>query len=153
MAVDGPGHLAVVDRHHRLAQHALDRDDGLGEPDVGQLRRPGHDVAHGPDAVDAGALVLVGHDEAALVDLDADPVGHQPFGAGAPAHRHHDGLDVAGLVARLHRRDGAVARRRVPLDLDAGDDVDAPLLEGAGDQADDVVVAAGEDGVERLEDR
>ena len=39
------------------------------------------------------------------------------------------------------------------LDQDAGHDVDAPLLEGAGHQADDVVVAAGEDGVERLEDR
>ena len=61
--------------------------------------------------VDAGALVLVGHHEAAFVDLDAHPVGHQPFGAGAPAHRHHDGLHVelcspAATVVTLPSFDG-----------------------------------------------
>ena len=39
------------------------------------------------------------------------------------------------------------------LDLDAGHDVDAALLERPDEQADDVVVASRQDGVERLEDR
>ena len=110
------GTLAVVDRYHRLTQHRLHGHDRLGEADVGQLRGAGDDVADRAHAVDAGALVLVGRHEAALVDLDAEPVGHQALGARAPAHRHDDRLDVERLVARLHRRRRPVPGRRVPLD-------------------------------------
>ena len=39
VAVDGPGHLAVVDRDGPLAEDLLDDEDRLGEADVGQLRR------------------------------------------------------------------------------------------------------------------
>ena len=120
---------------------------------MSQLRGAGDDVTHGPHAVHTGALVLVGRHEAAPVHLDAQPVGHQAFRAGAPAHRHDDCFGVEGLVHRLHRRRRAVLGRRVPLDLHAGDDVDAPLLERADEKAGDVVVAAREDGVECLQDR
>ena len=39
MAVDAPGHLAVVDRNGRLAEDLLHHEDRLGKTDVSQLRR------------------------------------------------------------------------------------------------------------------
>ena len=106
-----------------------------------------------PDARHPGALVLVSYDEAALVYLDAHPVRHQPFGAGAPPHRHDDGFDVPGLLVRLDRREGAILRRRVRLHHDPGHDVDAALLERSPDETDDVLVTSDQDAVQRLEDR
>ena len=112
----------------------LDRHDRLGEADVGQLRRAGDDVAHGPDARRRAVRWYSSATTKPRSSISTPtPVGHQTLGPGPPADRHHHGVDVERLVAGRAPSWCPVRRRRVPRDLDPGDDVDAALLEGAGD--------------------
>ena len=56
-----------------LAGDVLDADDAFVHRLMGEKLVPGH-VAERVDARSAGSELLVDHDEAALVDLDADGV-------------------------------------------------------------------------------
>ena len=120
---------------------------------MGQLGRAGHHVADRPHVLLVRLLVLVGHDEAPLVEPHRRAFGHQTLGARPPADRHHDrwrrrprARRPGARRCRSRRASGAC-----PCTCDPGEHLDAPLAEGAGDHRGDVGVATGQDGVERLE--
>ena len=128
-------------------------DDALGEADVGELRR-GDEVADRPHAV-ARRVRQRSSTSTKPRSSTSTPVPSSPRSSRqrAAADRHDDRVDVDRLRPR---RTAPWCRRRrglVAVDLDAGADVDAPLLERAHDDVGDVVVAAGQDLGQRLEDR
>ena len=129
-------------------------EDRLGEADVGELRR-GDEVADRVHAGLAGAAVLVDLDEAALVDLDAGA-------ARARARRRTGGGRPTTTTASTS---SSLARRRTctvvpPSPLGVWPVTLTPVrmsmprfLNAAHDDVGDVVVAAGQDLRQRLEDR
>ena len=153
VAVDGPGHPVVVDRHHRLADDALDDHDGLGEAHVGELRRAGDQVAHRPHVLLVGLLELVGHHEAALVEQHRRALaraGPRCAAAGRPTPR----------PSRPSISWPSPSCTAVPVPSSWGGwpftwtpvTTSMPRLRNErADHRGDLGVAAGQDGVERLE--
>ena len=110
-----------------------------------------------PTAYTPGSAVrhqLVDLDEAALVDLDRGAVEAEGLGERPAADRRPP---RSGRRSTRRRRTAPWCRRRgrgaVAGDGHAGADVDAPLLERPEHDPGDVVVAAGQDLGQRLEDR
>ena len=142
--VDRPRHAVVVNRDDVLTDDGLDGDDCFSEGHVGQLRRAGHDVTDGEDVGVRGAHVAVGHDEAAVVNLDAGALAKETLGAGATADRddHHVNVEVVGTV---EGHGGALLTGLVARDLGGSQNVNAALLERALHDGGDFRVATGED--------
>ena len=120
MAVDGPGHLGVVDRDDRLAEDALYDHDRLrrsrhGPAGVSRRRRRRRTRPSTPVRI---ALVHV--HESTGVDLDTGALGQQPVGAGAAADRHQDHLDLELLPIGEDDRGVPSPSGSCPVDADAG---------------------------------
>ena len=122
-----PGDLGggVDDRGDDLVVHLPEAaGDQVGDHDALFLalvrqHRSAHAVPDRPDALGAGATVVIHLDEAALVELDARARGQQVLGVRAAADGDHHAIDRETLLALgvavsdLHRR----ARGRAPVTL------------------------------------
>ena len=150
--VDAPRHLAVVDRGRVLAEDSLDREHALGEPDVGERRR-GDGVADAPDAVLAGATALVDLDEALVGDRP--PWCRRASRSSVLGRRPTETTTTSASTGSPSSNCTVVppSRGSWPVTVDAGADVDAPLLERSLDDLGDVGVEPGEDLGQHLEDR
>ncbi len=108
-------------------------------------------VADRVDAGLAGAAVLVDDDEAALVDDHGGAVEAELVGEGSAADRHDDDVDFDRLAVAVRHDRAAGVVRRVAIDHDAGLDRDLLLLERLLDDLRDVLVEAGQDLRQSLE--
>src|SRR5579875_293715 len=153
MTVDRPRHPLVVDGGDLLAKHRADRDDRLGETDMGELRSSGNEITDCPYALGVRALVLVGHHEPGAVEDHASPFREKPLGSRSSTDRDHHELDIDLLTTRqTDRRPGPVGPRNVIDERGAGDDLDAALTERPLDDSNDISVAVGQDRRKRLDE-
>src|SRR5262249_16703460 len=112
-------------------------------------------VAQGPDALDVGAELIVGHDVAAPAHGDAGPLEAEVVGVGTTAHRQQDvGPHHLGRpLLAVHPRDDVVAApgERDALRVQAYRD--ALVFQDALDRRGDILVLAGDEPVGHLDDR
>ena len=151
LAVDGPGHVVVVDRHGVLTQNVTDHADTFGEAHMSQLWG-GDAVTDGPHAVHGRSTGVVHCDEPPIVEFDAGALGQQRIGVGPPTHRddHHVALDALAIA----EVDRGTARPvgAVPADLHPCPNSDLLLLERPQNLLGNILVQAGKDLGHRLED-
>ena len=136
--------------------------DALGHRDalfLGLVRqhRAAHDVADRPDVRQVGLAVVVDHDGAALVELQADRLGVQADGVGHAADRDDQLVARRASAPRPWRRCRRPRRPSSPVfdlaDLDAELDLQALLGEGLLRLLGDLLVDRAEEGRQRFEHR
>ena len=101
MAVGCVGNVLGIDGLALLAGNFGYGDDAFHRADVGQLRRPQHDVADGVDAGLGGLHPAVGLDEAP-VGLDLGSLQAEVLGARLATDRDQDFLGFDLLLLAIH---------------------------------------------------
>ena len=150
MAVDGPGHLAVVDRKGLLAEDLLHHKDRLGKTDVAKLRRRRQIADREHARRPSCASIRPRRTWPRSSSSTPVPSASKPVGERAPADRHHDRLDLELLaIAEVHGR--VVAVRLVAVHHDAGAHGHPAPGERPYDDVGHIRVAAREDLRQRLQ--
>src|SRR2546423_4030681 len=135
MAVGGVGNIAVVHRMNvLLAGEELGEHHAFALTFVGQHRRTGN-IANGVDPFHRCLHPLVDLDEAAIGELDAQLLNADVFDDWSAAGRNENLFDFEILLLAT---DVDAHGDRILADLDvadfgAGQDIDLPLLEAAGE--------------------